>query len=527
MSNRLSIHSRKIPVWFATAAAISMLVGLFFMPVYVPFRHSGSTMFQVTLNGTYVGVTDSRATAEHCLTQARRTLAKNNKDLVYVKAELGVEGEEVLWGQVDQDSEITKRMVSVLDTNVQNAMTRCYTVKIGENTINMQSRSDILTLLEKALSQYDKDGKYVTDLALDTSREINVLVPKVITTQEQALQTEKEESLPSGGINATLSDVLNSAQPAVGRNFEDYKLGITAMDFTQKIEIAEAYMPSNQISDLTAAEEEVLKQNEQQQIYEVKQNDTLSGIAEMYGITLDELLTLNPNYSSSSAILRVGDEITVTSPQPELSVSYTKQEYYEEDYTADVIYKDNPDWYITKTEVVQEASKGHRRVIALNSYEDSDKVSTSIVKEEVTREAVPEIIERGTKVPPTFIWPVSGGSISSGFGHRSSPGGIGSTNHQGLDIAVSTGTAVMASSSGTVTVAGWQSGYGYVVYINHADGKQTRYGHLSRVLVHVGQSVIQGQKIALSGSTGNSTGPHLHFEMRINGTAVNPLSYLN
>ena len=89
------------------------------------------------------------------------------------------------------------------------------------------------------------------------------------------------------------------------------------------------------------------------------------------------------------------------------------------------------------------------------------------------------------------------------------------------------GTAVVASSGGTVARAGWGSGYGYVVYLNHADGRQTRYGHLSKVLVKVGQTVEQGEKIALSGNTGRSTGAHLHFEILINGTAVNPFDYLN
>ncbi len=85
----------------------------------------------------------------------------------------------------------------------------------------------------------------------------------------------------------------------------------------------------------------------------------------------------------------------------------------------------------------------------------------------------------------------------------------------------------MASSGGTVTVAGWQSGYGYVVYIDHGNGVQTRYGHLSKILVSVGTRVYQGQVIARSGNTGNSTGPHLHFEYRINGTAYNPVGYVN
>ena len=89
------------------------------------------------------------------------------------------------------------------------------------------------------------------------------------------------------------------------------------------------------------------------------------------------------------------------------------------------------------------------------------------------------------------------------------------------------GTSVVASSGGTVAKAGWGSGYGYVVYIQHPDGKQTRYGHLSKVLVKAGQKVKQGEKIALSGNTGVSTGPHIHFEILVGGSQVNPFSYMN
>lgn len=161
------------------------------------------------------------------------------------------------------------------------------------------------------------------------------------------------------------------------------------------------------------------------------------------------------------------------------------------------------------------------------TYRNDAVESQEILKEEVIVEAIPKIVERGTKVPPTYIKPISGGRLSSGFGGRKAPRKGASTNHKGIDWATPIGTAVMASSGGTVTRAGWGSGYGYVVYIQHADGRETRYGHLSKVLVSVGQKVSQGQKIALSGNTGRSTGPHLHFEIRINGQAVNPLNYLN
>ena len=125
-----------------------------------------------------------------------------------------------------------------------------------------------------------------------------------------------------------------------------------------------------------------------------------------------------------------------------------------------------------------------------------------------------------------YIWPVSSRRITSTFGGRASPGGIGSTNHKGIDIAAPRGTPVYAADGGTVTYAGWMSGYGYLVRINHGNGYETYYGHNSSLTVSVGQHVYKGQQIARVGSTGNSTGNHCHFEVRYNGVAKNPLNYL-
>ena len=123
------------------------------------------------------------------------------------------------------------------------------------------------------------------------------------------------------------------------------------------------------------------------------------------------------------------------------------------------------------------------------------------------------------------MWPVKG-EISSGYGFRNSPGGIGSTYHEGIDIASDYGVPVEATASGTVTQAGWFDGYGYLVEIKHDGGISTRYGHNSALLVTVGQHVEQGTVVALVGSTGNSTGPHCHYEVRINGDAVDPVYFL-
>ena len=122
----------------------------------------------------------------------------------------------------------------------------------------------------------------------------------------------------------------------------------------------------------------------------------------------------------------------------------------------------------------------------------------------------------------SLIRPISG-TITSRFGARSS---IRSSAHTGLDISAPSGTAIKAAASGTVTFSGWKGSYGYMIVISHGNGIQTYYGHCSKLYASVGQTVSQGETIAAVGSTGNSTGPHLHLEVRINGVAYNPQNYV-
>ena len=119
----------------------------------------------------------------------------------------------------------------------------------------------------------------------------------------------------------------------------------------------------------------------------------------------------------------------------------------------------------------------------------------------------------------TFIWPANG-SVSSGFGMR------WGRLHAGIDIPLPVGTGLRAAAGGRVVIAGWTGGYGNYTCIQHSGGLSTCYGHQSSIGVSVGQSVSQGQIIGASGNTGNSTGPHVHFEVRVNGSPVDPLGYL-
>ncbi|VBB07498.1 peptidase m23 [Lucifera butyrica] len=124
------------------------------------------------------------------------------------------------------------------------------------------------------------------------------------------------------------------------------------------------------------------------------------------------------------------------------------------------------------------------------------------------------------------IWPANG-DVTSRFGWRTSPwGGNSGDWHPGIDIANDYGTPIVATANGVVIYSGWYSGYGNMVEIDHGNGIVTIYGHNEKILVHVGQKVRKGETISYMGSTGLSTGPHVHYEVRVNGTAVNPAKFL-
>ncbi len=128
-------------------------------------------------------------------------------------------------------------------------------------------------------------------------------------------------------------------------------------------------------------------------------------------------------------------------------------------------------------------------------------------------------VATGSPSAAGMVWPVSG-TLTSGFGQR------WGRMHEGIDIAGASGTPIAAAAAGTVIVAGWNGGYGNMVVVDHGGGISTAYGHMSSLAVSVGQSVGQGTVVGGMGTTGHSTGVHLHFEVRVNGAATNPLAYL-
>ena len=260
------------------------------------------------------------------------------------------------------------------------------------------------------------------------------------------------------------------------------------------------------------------------EFYTVEAGDVFETIAKNHGLSTKALASLNPDVNPDK--LQVGQVLVVREEIPLMSIRTVKSRVTEEPIPYDTEYVDDKTLFVGVNKTKVKGVEGTKKVTTEIVSVDNMVESTSVVSEEVLVEPVTEVIRVGTrKRAPTgtYIVPFNG-TISSRFGWRVFRGKY--DYHTGIDFAGRSGSLIVASDGGTVTRAGWYGAYGYCVIINHGKGVQTLYGHCSKLLVKVGQKVAQGEAIARVGSTGRSTGPHVHFEIRVNGKAVNPSKYL-
>ena len=270
---------------------------------------------------------------------------------------------------------------------------------------------------------------------------------------------------------------------------------------------------------------------EGEKYHTVSAGESPSLIADMYDLYVSELKAMNPVLQENPNIY-VGQELVVSKSVSYLNVTSTRREVYTEEtpYPTNKTYSDK--YYNTYSKVTKAGIPGEQIVTALVTYEDGVAVSRQVLATEVIKEPVAREMVVGTKNPvysvgnssgssKGFIWPTIGGYVSCKI--------WGYKGHTGLDIAgCGYGSNIYASAAGQVVKVKWgNTGYGYHVIINHGDGIQTLYAHMSNIYVKNGQYVNQGDIIGAMGSTGNSTGTHLHFEIRINGQYIDPLKYVS
>ncbi|MCM3726843.1 M23 family metallopeptidase [Neobacillus cucumis] len=259
--------------------------------------------------------------------------------------------------------------------------------------------------------------------------------------------------------------------------------------------------------------------------YEVAAGDALETIAHKHGLKVGDLIALNPGLTAGS-LLKVGQELNVTELKPFIEVIVDKEVSQKEVIPFSNQVVEDPSLPKGETKEKQPGQNGSRLV----TYQISEQNGVAVKKEQSNEQNVVQpvnhIVVKGTKVIPSrgegsLAWPAVGGYISSKQGMR------WGKMHKGIDIARPSNKTIKAADNGVVVFAGWGNGYGNKIIIDHHNGFQTLYGHMSSLNVKAGQTVSKGTAIGIMGATGDATGVHLHFEVYKNGSLVNPLSYLH
>lgn len=211
-----------------------------------------------------------------------------------------------------------------------------------------------------------------------------------------------------------------------------------------------------------------------------------------------------------------------------ISFSVTVSERETRYISFETVYTSSSSHYEGTKAVKTKGQQGERELTYEVTYTDGEESERTLISDTVTKKAVNEEILVGTKKSTastgSYAWPLKSVYITSSYGGRYLSGKY--NFHLGVDLRAASGTSVYAADGGKVIHSGWLSTYGYLIKIQHDNGDQTYYAHLSKLSVSVGSRVYKGQLIAKSGATGNVTGAHLHFELRKNGGTVNPVGYL-
>ena len=479
---------------------------------------------KVMLNGKVVAVTRNEDAAEEAFKAAR--LAYNAEGVKILDVEVAFEevdkekdSQEVLDMKVSKGEELVALLQEEF-ASMSEGKQLAYTLRSDEYTVTFNSMEELVATLEKVQGQYDTEDDFQVVLQTPEAHNVTMYevgIEKKTTSKKKDSSTETVATEVGTTEGATEDDQQGNTDDALAEQSADD--GVKHIGFADSIQIMETYVGTDQIKAKEVAYNEMTTQEKEDGIYVIQSGDLTATIAEKHNMTVEELKERNPHIEGEGDLF-YGDRLNVKIPARAVEVLVEKQETYKEDYYADVVYEDDSSMYIGENTVVQEGVSGVHTVTDLVTYKGGAEYRREQVEETIQVAAVAQIVRRGTKSKPTYMYPMSIWPITSNFGYR------WGRLHAGVDVGVPTGTTVRASRGGKVTVAGWLGGYGNCVMIDHGDGVVTVYGHLSEVTCSVGQYVDQGQQVALSGNTGRSTGPHLHFEIRVNGTPVDPMPYL-
>ena len=295
-----------------------------------------------------------------------------------------------------------------------------------------------------------------------------------------------------------------------------------SIKYTHGMYLADSVMKNSEMIKLLTSS------TQKPSVYIAKDTDSPITISQKYNMSLDELEKLNPHIEDKC---KEGKMINVMETESYLPIQYIREMELVSLLDYETIEVETSSLNLGTRETLVKGERGEKTSNIEITYVDGREYARKTVDAKITKVPVVEQIGIGTyKAHPDspdtkiygtgqFAWPVNGGWVSDVF--------ISDRNHKGFDIAADTGTEIYAAGDGVVVSAGWNpGGYGYFVMIDHLDGYQTVYAHMSQVFAVQGTSVMRGQLIGAVGSTGDSTGPHCHFEVRYMGVCYDPAQFM-
>lgn len=411
---------------------------------------------------------------------------------------------------------------------------KAYAVVVDGKTIaTVASKHDADAVIEQLIDQQEKKyGKPVNIVQNITIEKVSKDKKMLVSSDqlEQRLKTVLDYKIQGAAVkvNGKVQFAFKSREEA--ENFikalkEEYKTAENAVvKFEEKVEIAEMPLQTDKIINVQSALDEVKKEGRVPR-YKVKEGDTLWDIAVSNGVSVDELLAANPGFKPE--LMQIGQVIKLSDKEPLINVVCIHEKTVEEKIEAPVKIKRNPNMLQGKTKVIEPGEDGLKKVKYRFIAKNGEQTEKIILDEKVIKEPTARIVEKGTRML------VASRNYGGGRLAKPAPGGIVSAfgprwgrMHEGVDLGAAYGSPVVAADSGKVIRAGWYGNYGKCVDISHGNGIVTRYAHLSKIKVKVGQQVKRNQVIGNVGTTGRTTGPHLHFEVRVNGRPVNPVNYM-
>jgi murein DD-endopeptidase MepM/ murein hydrolase activator NlpD len=412
---------------------------------------------------------------------------------------------------------------------------KVYAVNIDGKTIGyVEQTTDIDNLVStiKADVQkiYGADAKITLDINYSQSKTSSLPTDDISKLEDAIRKSLKVEvgavQIVIGGTAvATLKDEeqCTAVLTGVKKHYLDKESDseLKSATFDKEITFKKAFVAPEEVTEIDTAVTKILNGTDEIRVHSVKKGESLWSIASSNRMSVSDVKQANPQLKTET--IQIGQKLNLVVPEPFVNVTTTEEVTYQQSIPFSTIYKKDDSLLTFQQKVIERGIYGTKQVTAKVTKVNGLETKREILKETVLKEPTPQVVARGTKDVPSrgtgrFLWPISG-RITSPFGRR------GREMHTGVDIAGPAGDDVKAADSGTVRFSGRSGGYGNLIIIDHGNGFSTYYAHNQKNLVSAGDEIDKGGVIAKRGSTGRSTGNHLHFEIRKDGNPQDPLNY--